>query len=423
MAAGADRNESLDALIAAFDPRDPAFRSDPYPVYHDLRRHSPIHHRPQRNDWIVTRYDDVAALAKDTRLCGFGDVGRLPVAGAAGTSRALSRFLASIHEREALRALWLVNRNPPDHTRLRKLMHRMFAPASVAALRERIEAMTNRSLDRVEAGGDLDIIADFSRPLSIMVIGDILGIPEDARPAVQRLAGESTLRIDLDPTLAASERGLLGLVGLTEYFRDLIAAWDLRGSTQPSLIGVLLQAQAEGKLSAAEILAQCSFTVIAGYATTQHLIGNGVLALLRHPDQLDLLRRQPALIDGAVEEVMRYDTPAQVSERVAAADVEIGGHRIRKGQGVHLVLGAANRDPAVFRDPDRFDITRDPNPHLSFGYGIHHCLGAALARSTAQIAIGTLVRRRPRLRLQTDGVAWGENYLMHGLTSLPVVFD
>jgi cytochrome P450 len=318
--------------------------------------------------------------------------------------------------------MWLVNCDPPEHTRLRKVLHDHFSPAHVTALRARVEALADRSIDRGATQGGMDIVRDLGRPVAFTVIGDLLGLPGDDHPALGRLTAELALGTDLDVDATLRERGILAMMGLVRYFRAPVARRPADLAPAP-LIDALRGALADGHVSEAEVLAQCSFMLLAGSVTSQLLLGNGLLALLRHPDQLALLREQPALLPRAIEELLRYDTPVHVSRRMALTDIEIRGEAIRQGQMVNLILAAANRDPAMFPDPDRLDLTRAPNPHLSFSHGLHHCLGAALARLTAGVVIGTLLRRIPHLSLQPDAVRWEETYILHGPASLPVAFE
>jgi pimeloyl-[acyl-carrier protein] synthase len=411
-------DKNVDSNIVAFNPRVPAFRANPYPTYEALRRQSPIHYRADHSDWIITRYAHVAALLKDDRLehrVYKDDDSRIAPNG----DRVLDLRQGSIK----LRQLWFADQNPPDHTRLRKPFHGAFCPSQIAKLHGRMQELTDAALDRVMPQGQMDIIHDLGHPLSFAITCDILGIPDEARPALQRLTRGLHSVLGVGTTSATREGGLMAMMGLTQYFRSCITRWRAHPPAVDNLICALMRAQVEGHLSEEEMLSQCSLILIAGQVSSQHLIGNGVLALLRHPDQLQMLRRQPELLDTAVSELLRYDVPTQSVLRIARIDIEIAGKTIHRGEVVRLVIGAANHDPEIFLDPDRLDITRQPNPHLSFGSGIHYCIGAGLATLEAQVAIGTLLGRLPRLSLQTKTLHWEDTSGIRGLKSLPVIFQ
>jgi cytochrome P450 len=396
----------------AFDPFDPAFQSDPYPVYHWLRAAEPVRwielSIPQiPGIWLVTRYADVSSVLRDERFSA-----AKPELFQAEPGGALDRMIA--------RSMLMLD--PPDHTRLRTLVLKAFTPRVVESLRPRIQGIVDARLDAVRAAGAIELIADLAAPLPVIVIAELLGVPAADRGEFKRWGDD----------LAVLADGTIALGGLAQAERS---AWELeayldavfaarRVQPRDDLISALVAAQdQQQRLDHDELIAICMLLLIAGHETTTNLIGNGILALLRHPDQLARLRSDPGLLGNAVEELLRWDSPVQLTSRTAKEDLELGGKRIRKGDEVDVILGAANRDPEQFPDPDRLDVARpDPRP-LSFGHGIHFCLGASLARLEGQIAIGTILRRLPDLALATDDVSWRPGFVLRGLAALPLRFD
>ncbi len=282
--------------------------------------------------------------------------------------------------------------------------------------------MADGLIDKALASGRLEIIHDFASLLIVGAISDLLGIPVEDRPRLMRLAYDLSISIDLDTPLATSERAQFALMALTQYFRHLISQLRRDSEPQDNLLSTMIQAQAKGELSEEELLANSIFLFFTGQGAPQHIIGNGMLALLRHPDQLRLLQADPTRIKTAIDECLRYDCPGQYVIRKALADIEIGGKLIQKGQKVVFVIGAANRDPAQFPEPDKFDICRlFDNRYLTFGYGMRYCMVARLAKIVAQIGVGTLVRRLPQIALQNEFTEWEASYRTHGLKALPVV--
>jgi len=286
-------------------------------------------------------------------------------------------------------------------------------------LRPRVEGIVSGLLDQAEANGGFDLIADFAYPLPVTVIAEMLGVP----PADwERFRGwSSTLAASIDPMITRDQldAALLARNALWNYFKEIIAL--RRTEPREDLISALIAAEEEGhSLTEIELLVMLNLLLVAGHETTVNLQGNGVLALLRNPDQLERLRREPELIETAIEEMLRYDSPVQLTSRIASADTELGDKSLRQGQTVMLLLGAANHDPAVYTDPEAMDISRTPNPHLSFSRGIHFCLGAPLARLEGQVAIGAMVERFPNLRLANPGepIVWREQLVLRGLESL-----
>jgi cytochrome P450 len=400
------------ALNAWFDTADPAFHDDPYRAYRELRERAPVAWLPEPELWLVTGWEEVRSLMRDPRLAA--EVPPDPPLSPGGSHP----FLRTREEARRLFPLFMLYRPPADHGRLRQLFQPAFAPARVRERRARIQDLTDEALERAAGRGRLDVVQELGRPIALAIAMDLAGIPEAMRSAVGKMASELFYRLEFGPN---RERGLLAMAGLVPLLRRLIAEWRTRPPGDDNLLWRLEQARQEGAMSEDEVVAQGVLILLAGHATSQHLIGNGVLALLRHPDQWELLRERPELIQTAVEELVRYDGPARVADRMALDKVEVGGETIRRGDRVGLMVAAANRDPAAFRDPDRFDVTRSPNPHLGFGRGPHYCVGAALARLEAEVAIGTLVRRMPPPRLETESLEWEPSALVRGLTSLPLI--
>jgi pimeloyl-[acyl-carrier protein] synthase len=391
-----------------FNPMDPEFVRDPYPTYHTLRAEDPVHHHPL-GFWVLTRYEDVVAALRDPRLA----------------KEAIADFIAARFGAPVpAMGLSMLDRDPPDHTRLRSLVSKAFTPRVVEGLRPRIQQIVDRLIDQGEARGTMDLIEEFAYPIPVTVICEMLGVPVEDHERFKGWSLDIARGLDGLLLTAGSEirqRSAEARHGLADFFRELIAK--RRTSPRADMLSDLIAAEEAGdKLSEEELLATCILLLVAGHETTVNLIGNGTLALLRNPDQLRRLRENPTLITTAVEELLRYDGPVQRTARIPSEDVTIGGHTIGKGEMVMPFIGAADRDPSQFRDPDRLDITRTDNRHVAFGLGIHFCLGAPLARVEGQIAISTLVKRLPKLALATSTPEYRPSLTLRGLQTLPVSF-
>ena len=392
-----------------FNPLLPEFRANPYPIYARLRAEDPVHKSTLTGLWVLSRYADVAMVLRDPRF------------GRANAEEFWRERVGPgpIHQ---IFTKWMLFRDPPDHTRLRTLVNKAFTPRVIEGLRPRIQQIVDALLDEVQEAGRMDVIAALAYPLPVLVICELLGVPVKDRDIFTEWSGDLARLLDPILTPEVVERGNTVVASMGEYFRTLIAA--LRKHPQDNLLSAMIAAEEQGdRLSEEELLANCILLFGAGHETTVNLIGNGTLALLQHPDQLAKLRKNPELIHSAIEECLRYDSPVQLTGRQIKEDVEISGKVLQAGEMVFALIGAANRDPAQFPDPDRFDVTRNDSRHLAFGQGIHFCLGAALARLEGQIAIGTLVRRLPGLRLQTDTPQRREAFTLRGLQALPVSFS
>jgi cytochrome P450 len=392
-----------------FNPMDPAFVEDPYPTYHRLRAEDPVHHSPL-GFWVLTRYADVIAMLRDPRLI------KEPIA-----AFVAARFGMAVPPGLGLSML---DRDPPDHTRLRGLVSKAFTPKALESLRPHIQQIVNGLLDKVGGRHEMDLIEEFAYPLPVVVICEMLGVPVRDHERFKQWGLDIARGLDaimLPPDSEVGKRSVTGRRALAEYFHELIA--ERRAAPRDDMLSALIAAEEAGdKLNEDELLATCILLLVAGHETTVNLIGNGTLALLRHPDQLRRLREDPGLIGTAVEELLRFDGPVQRTARIPSEDITIGGQTIPKGEMVMPFLGAADRDPAQFPDPDRLDITRADNRHIAFGMGIHFCLGAPLARMEGQIAINTLLKRLPKLALATDKPEHRQSLTLRGLASLPVSF-
>jgi cytochrome P450 len=392
-----------------FNPLLPEFHADPYPFYRRLREREPVHRTPM-GFWVLTRWDDCVAVLRDSRF------GR----------EEFQQMLAAVYGGDDSDRLprSMLFRDPPDHTRLRGLVSKAFTPRTIEGMREHIQAIVDRLLDRALARGGMDVIEDLAYPLPVTVICEMLGVPVDDHPSIRGWSADVARSLDAiglpsDPAIA--ERGRMARRALADYFRALLP--ERRARPRADLLSALLAAEEQGDtLTEPEVVSMCLLLFIAGHETTVNLIGNGTLALLRHPEQLARLQGDPGLVPNAVEELLRYDSPVQRTARIANTDAEVAGHPIARGSMVVTALGAANRDPAQFADADRLDVTRRDVRHISFGHGIHFCLGAPLARVEGQIALGTLLRRAPRLALAEPTPRWRESSVLRGLERLRVTF-
>src|SRR5262245_23675867 len=394
-----------------FDLQGPGFVADPYPTYHALRAADPVHWSEPLGCWVVTRYDDALAVLGDPARFS----SRVTPPAVRPRAEALAPFLR-------LSSQWLLFQDPPGHTAARVIVQPGFTPRAAEALRPAVRRIADGLLDRLAGAGRMDLLRDFAGPLTAAVLAERLcPDPGDCLRVAEWCRGVATAN-DFPDDAEARRRGRDCTAALTAYLTGLVA--EARRRPAGGLIDRLLAGERQGqRLSDEEVCAQCLLVLFAGNETTRHLIGNGVRALLRHPDQLDTLRGGPALIPDAVEELLRFDGPVQGVSRMAAADVTLRGRRIKAGEEVVVLLGSANRDPARFPDPDRLDVRRRDNRHLAFGAGPHFCLGAALARVGARTALEVLLRRLPRLRLTGEPPRWRDgNLVARGLKALPVAF-
>ena len=397
-----------------FDLSRPELRADPYPLFRRLREEEPVHWSERLEAWVLTRYDHVRAALNDPRLSAdritpFVDHMK------GNTQSPIGEFARAL-------GLWAVFRDPPDHTRLRAVMNRAFVAGTIARLGPAIERLVDGLIARVAADGEMEVIGDLAGPLPISVIGTLMGVPSEDFARLKAWSDELATVVgtaldmpDKHERAAKSWRTMRG------YFAALIEA---RRSQPPrDALGDMIRArEREESLDDAELVANAVLLLFAGHETTTNLIANAVLALLRDAAALGRLRAEPALIERAVEEFLRYDGPVQAVTRIAREGLEFGGRRIRAGERLVLLLNAANRDPAQFPLPERLELAREPNRHLAFGYGIHFCLGAPLARLEARIALSRLVARLPELALAESGLEWLDSLVFRGMRRLKVSF-
>ncbi len=393
----------------------PEYLANPYAHYRRLRLEAPVFWSETLNSWVLTRYDDVIAALRTPQL--LSNAGRM----AAMLDRLPENLRTNLDLLYEHYRAGLIFSDPPNHTRLRTLVNRAFSPAVVERLRSRIETLVDDLLDAVQGAGAMDLVQDFAYPLPAAVACALLGLPLTDRPLFRQWSDDIIGLFGAGADAARATRGQASLRHFRDYLHHLIVA--RRKNPGEDIISALIVAhERDDRLSEAELLSTSVTLLTASQETTTSLIGNGLLALLRHPDQLRRLQAEPALVKGALEELLRYDSPVQRQLRLATEDFEIGHQRIRKGEIVSPFLGAANRDPAQFPDPDRLDITRPDNRHTAFGYGIHFCVGAPVARVEVAIALTTLLRRLPGIRLATAAPEFKPDVTVRGLKTLPVVF-
>ncbi len=395
-----------------WNPASAANLRDPYPMYARFRERDPVHASRLIAGWALFRYADATAVLRDPRF--------------SADERNSKNFALQRRQLVAAGALdaddpieqSMLRMDAPDHTRLRGLVSKGFLPRAVERLRPRVEALVKELCDAMHGRDTVDVIEALAYPLPVIVISELIGVPAEDRARFKRWSDEVVRSLGFS-SLDDVRRSRVAGKELRAYFEGVAAR--RRDEPRDDLISALLAAEEQGdRLSQSEVFSTLNLLLVAGNETTTNLIANGLHALLRHRDQLELLRGDPDLIPTAVEELLRFDSPVQATSRIALEDVEIGGRRVRRGQEVIVTLGSANRDPEQFEAPDRLDVTRKDNRHLSFGHGAHYCLGAPLARLEAQIAFRALLERYPRMTLATDALEYRRNFILRGPTSLPV---
>jgi cytochrome P450 len=375
----------------------PRAGADPYGRYRRLRELDPVHFNPHVGMWFLTRHASCVAVLRDRRFSA--ELGQ-------GVRRRERRLPPS-----------MLTSDPPEHGRLRRPAGEAFGERAADAFRPRVERLVDELLDALQAGEEVDLVASFTEVLSVRLLAELLGVPEQDRERFRENALAAAPNLDPLAPPDEQERGTAAAESLADLFRGLLAR---RGSGAGVLGALATATRARGDVSSEELVATCTLLVVGGQEPLAALVANGVLALLRHPDELRRLREDTSVDRTAVDELLRFDSPIQFAARVARADVDVGGRTIRRGDAVVALLGAANRDPAVFADPDRLDLARRPNPHLTFGAGPHLCLGAPLTRVAGRAALTTLVRRFPRLALAVDEVEWRGSLVPHAPASLRV---
>ncbi len=397
--------------LSLFHLLDPEVLANPYPLYERLRTEDPVHWDPYLHAWVVTRYADVVQVFQQMSADRTPSPERLAALG-------MERLgpIAAVMVRQMLFL------DPPEHTRVRGLAAAAFTPRRVEQLRGRVHEITDSLIDRVLGEGRMDVMDAVANPLPAIVTAEMFGMP----------SGDHRMLKDWSQTFAEmlgnfqhnpgrAEAVLTSVEAMTSYFRDLVR----KQATEPTegLINALATAEVNGdRFTEEEVVANIIVTMVGGQETTTNLIGNGLLTLLRNPDQLNRLREDASLMPSAVEELLRYESPSQHTARIARGDVEMGDKTIREGDAVIAVMGAANRDPERFPDPDRLDLARTDNRHLAFAWASHFCFGAPLARLEGQIVLDSMLARLPDLRLDADNIEWRPNLGLRGLVALPVEF-
>lgn len=400
-------------VTVQYNPLAPEMRDNPYPFYRQLREQDPVHWSELIEAWVLTRYDDCISVLKSPHF-------------SADRRRAQNRFaqMAIAQQDDGLiaRATTMLGADPPEHTRLRTLVSKAFTARKVESMRSHVQEIANELLDSVDPN-DFDLIRDLAYPMPVIVIAEMLGVPGARREDFKRWSDD--LVASLGGALVGPEvieRARSAAEEMAEYFTGVIA--ERRKDPRDDLISGLIAAEERGDaLSEEEMIATCMLLLAAGNETTTNLIENGMIALIRYPEQQRMLTSDFSLIESAIEEFLRYDGTVQSTARVAKEEMEIDGRKIEPGQLVMTSLAAANHDPAVFENPDELDITRKDNRHLAFGFGIHFCLGAPLARIEAQIAFESLLRRWPDPALRTEAIEWGPSFILRGPKSLPIALE
>lgn len=399
-------------MAYGFDPWSPAFVADPYAVYARLRQDAPVVWFEPTQQWLISRYSDVNALLRDRRL------GRTYLH--VGTHEDFGRP----SDPEYLAPFWhlirngMLDREPPDHTRLRRLVSKAFTPQRVAGLRPTIARIADELVAELVTSGEGDLIATVAEPLPVTVIAEMLGVPESDRHRLRPWSADICGMYELNPGRETADRAVRACEEFSDYLRAFARL--RRSEPRDDLISALALAQDEGnRLTEDELIGTCVLLLNAGHEATVNVTGNGWWALLRNADQLASLRSDDGLLTSAIEELMRFDTPLQMFERWVLEDIEVAGVSIPRGSEVALLFGSANHDPEVFSDPERLNLGRTENPHLSFGAGIHFCLGAPLARLELEISFGTLLHEAPRLELVIEP-EWKAGYIIRGLKELRV---
>jgi len=388
---------------------------DPYPTYARMHEEGPLHYVDVGKwaVWSVFSHAECASIAKDTRL---------------SAKRAKQMLLplplsrqAEFSELARMLGLWLIFMDPPEHTRLRKLLNKGFSAAAVEGLRPQVEAIVDQMLKPLQPGSEIDLMREFANPMPVRIILEMLGIPQELRDTfVEWSRAIAVFRGNPNRTVEEARAAQDALIELTEFFRKTVA--ERRRNKGNDLISLLIDIEEEGEvLTEEELYAQCIALLFAGHETTRNLIGNGMYTLLQYPQETAELRERPEIIRSAVEELLRYESPVQFTARVLKEDIEICGQPIRKGWTVLCMLGAANRDPKQFKEPNQLDLKRLNNQHLAFSAGLHFCIGAQLARLEGQIALLNLAQRFPQMKLTGPRPEWASTFGFRGLKSLPVI--
>ncbi len=396
----------------AFDPRGSADRDDPYRHYRRLREIDPFHRSPLVPGYVLTRYHDVMDALGDARLSSDErNWKRYPLIAA-------RRRNMGLPEPYTDGGTGMLRIDPPDHTRLRSLVSRAFTPRAIERMRSRVEDLAQQWLARSSNTGEIELVSEFAAPLPVTIIAEMLGVPPEDHERFRHWSDEG-VRVLGFGNGDDIRRSLIAQAELRSYLEEIVEK--RRRDPRDDLLSGLVAAEEDGdSLTAGELFAQTMLILVAGNETTTNLISNGMIALLRNPEQMERLRAEPNLIPSAVNEFLRYDSPVQLTSRMAPVDLDFNGHSVKKGDQLVLLLGAANRDPAVFTDPERLDVARDEERALSFSHGIHYCLGAQLARLEGEIAFRALLDTFSEIRLVDGPIEWGDNTILRGPKKLPL---
>jgi cytochrome P450 len=397
---------------------DRAFIANPYPRYKEWLQSGRIF---WSNDffggaWVIPHHKDIVELLRDNERLTTEKAGSL-------VAQFPPEYHAELRSLDEYLARWLAFIDPPKHIRIRRLLQKGFTLEILNSFRPQVQEIVDNLLDKVLAQGQMDMVKDFAYQLPVRVVCSMLGVPENDHRRFMFWMDELAMFLgNASSTVEVARHARDSLDSLTSYFRSLTPA--RKKNPGRDLMSILIAAEEEGDvLSEEELYAQCVFFLFAGHETTSNLIGNGLLCLLRYPDQMALLRHNPELMDGIIEESLRYEGPMQYTFRMARHDFELFGQQIKKGQVFVFVFGAGNRDPEIFPDPDKYDITRKKNPQLTFGYGLHHCIGAAVARMEAEVAFGTMLNRMSEIRMLNPEPEWHDVFRFRGQKTLPIEFE
>ena len=395
---------SFDAIFS------PESRRNPHPLYHRIRSEHPQAYNPETDEWLFTRWADCVAVLRDPKWSSNPEH---------RTNRPYSG--PNVEEFAAANVRTLLFLDPPDHTRLRRLVSKAFTPRRIEQLRDHVEEITDELLAGVEPGEPFDLISTLAYPLPVIVICELMGVPVEDRHLFEGWSSDATRLLDGDIDEETMQRGIVAAMYFINYFNSLFE--QRRAEPRDDLVSGLLAVEESGDvLTEEELRSIVLLLFLAGHETTMNLIGNGLFALMQQRDQWDRLVADRSLVQSTVEELLRYDGPVHVTARVATEDLDVDGRMFEKGTQVVTLLAAANRDPDKFPEPDRLDIGRDDNQHLTFSHGIHYCLGAALARLEGQVVFSTLAKRFPDMRLAVpaEQVEYRDHFVLRGLKALPV---
>jgi len=404
---------TVDPSLSLYQLLDPEVLANPYPLFKKLRDADPVHWDPFLHSWVVTRYEDVVNVMLKFSADRTPTPQQLEAMGMVEELQPIAQVMVK----------QMLFMDAPAHTRLRALCATAFTPARVAALKQHIQEIADQLIDRVIDAGRMDVIADFANPLPAIVTAELFGVPvEDHQDLKDWSTDFAEMLGNFQHNPDRARRVLKSTENLLDYFQRAIR--EQEKNPRPGLVNSLMNAEVDGsRLTEEEVVANLIVTMVGGQETTTNLIGNGLVSLLKNPDQLALLKNDSSILPSAIEELLRYESPSQHTARLAPGDMLLGGKQIQKRQAVITVFAAANRDPERFPDPDKLDLRRTDNRHVAFAWGAHYCFGAPLARMEGQIAFETMLRRLPNIQLEPRELMWRENLGLRGLKELFVAFD